>query len=1111
MTSSPIVLQFRQSSYREFTNAASPLNQNPEKRFSKQDHGGHGGGCDERPPPQAGRRADGRVQAAEEPEGRDHAALERVSSSSAQPVDRQVRIWAGQVRELSYDVEDNIDRFMVRVDLHHPWFSGFIGRCLNLLTTARARHRIAADIRGIKGRVKEVADRRDRYRVDDDVSAVRRPGGTTIDIDPHLHGMYEDSARLVAVGGPRAELCRLLVEQEGAATMDGQLKVVSIVGIGGLGKTTLANVVYQQIRGQFDCDAFVTVSLKPDLRRVLASLLRQVSKQSYSEVEAWDVVELIDKIRKILRDKRYLIIVDDIWDESAWNCIKSVLVENKCSSRVITTTRIAGVAASCSSSINGNIYKLNPLAHDDSRKLFHERIFGSEDACHVELREISEKIMRKCDGVPLAIITIASLLSHKPKNIHEWDTVNKSIGSGLEKFPNMENMRQILSISYYDLPSHLKPCFLYLSVYPEDYTILSDHLVRRWISEGLVHGSDVDTLYKVGFGYFNDLINRSLIQPQHVDSRGNVGACHVHDMVLDLITSLSIEENFVTTLDSHQPSDLSKKIHRLSIQNNQEHHTMSLSMLSLSHVRSFIIFPSATKLMPPLSRFQVLRVLDLEGCRDLVNHHIDGVGNLFHLRYLGLRDTNITKIPKGVGNLYCLQTLDLSQSGIIDLPSTIVQLRKLVCLYIETSAKLPDGIGAMKSLQVLSTVGVSNSPNFSKELGYLSDMRVLKISLSGTWDKNYEKHLLCSLCKLTKIKEISIQSSGVPTKFIVDLGWTPHNLQYFFGNIPRLPEWMNSSLSKLSTLIITLDKIQQEDLGTLGNIPFLNYLCVTVHKIKKAEERLIIGTDHANFKCLSEFHIHNDSLGIMFVEGAMPRLQTLEVTFQVREAKDEYNNFEVGLENLHSIKLVTIRMHCSGSSLVEVEEADAAMRKTSHVNPKHPRVDVITYYEDEMIEDEEKSQLDEEAFKEQEIILEKIGPWGGNTGRKRDIKVAPRYLRSMRICCGDVIDAFAFSYLDRNENLHETPLWGGVGGTIHTILLEPSEFLIEISGTFGPYGQFPSIIKSLMLVTNLRIYGPFGQLHGTPFHSRVKKNGSIVGFFGCSGEFLDAIGVYIHP
>ena len=159
-------------------------------------------------------------------------------------------------------------------------------------------------MKDIKNRAQEVADRRNRYRVDDDVSAVRRPGGTTIDIDPRLHGMYEDSARLVAVGGPRAELCRLLVEQEGAATMDGQLKVVSIVGVGGLGKTTLANVVYQQIRGQFDCDAFVMVSLKPDLRRVLGSLLRQVSKQSYSEVEAWDVVELIDKIRQVLQDKR---------------------------------------------------------------------------------------------------------------------------------------------------------------------------------------------------------------------------------------------------------------------------------------------------------------------------------------------------------------------------------------------------------------------------------------------------------------------------------------------------------------------------------------------------------------------------------------------------------------------------------------------------------------------------------------------------------------------------------------------------------------------------------------------------------------------------------------
>jgi hypothetical protein len=231
------------------------------------------------------------------------AALERVSLPSAQPVDRQVRIWAGQVRELSYDVEDSINRFMVRVNLHHPGFSGFIGRCLSVLTTALVRHRIAADIRGIRGLVKEAADRRDRYKVDDDVFAVQRPAGTTV--DPRLHGMYEDSSRLVAVGGPRTELCRLLVEQEGATrTMCQQLQVVSIVGVGGLGKTMLANVVYQQIRGQFDCDAFVTVSLRPDLRRVLGSFLRQVSKQSYSDVEAWDVVELIDKTRQVLRYKR---------------------------------------------------------------------------------------------------------------------------------------------------------------------------------------------------------------------------------------------------------------------------------------------------------------------------------------------------------------------------------------------------------------------------------------------------------------------------------------------------------------------------------------------------------------------------------------------------------------------------------------------------------------------------------------------------------------------------------------------------------------------------------------------------------------------------------------
>ena len=134
--------------------------------------------------------------------------------------------------------------------------------------------------------------------------------------------------------------------------------------------------------------------------------------------------------------------------------------------------------------------------------------------------------------------------------------MHSSIGSGTENFPSIESMRQILSISYYDLPSHLKPCLLYLSIFPEDYTILTDQLRRRWISEGFIHGNDVETLHNLGHHYFSELINRSLIQPEHINTRGMVEACRVHDMVLDLITSLSTKENFVivTWSQAHTPS-----------------------------------------------------------------------------------------------------------------------------------------------------------------------------------------------------------------------------------------------------------------------------------------------------------------------------------------------------------------------------------------------------------------------------------------------------------------------------------------------------------------------------------------------------------------------------
>lgn len=1037
------------------------------------------------------------------------AILERLSEV---PVfDKQVKIWARDVRELSYNIEDSIDTFLVHIDTHpsvkpHRLFRGFIDRSLSLLTTAKIRHRIGTNIKGIKSLVKEVAARRDRYKVDS--IAVVRP--TTTTIDPRLMGIYEDATKLVGLSGPREELAELLMEPEGMSKR--QLKVISIVGVGGLGKTTLANVMYQQHRREFECHAFVSMSLKPDIKRILSSILRQVSEQGYASIETWVVEEIINKIRQVLEDKRYFIIIDDIWDKSAWTHIKCALIENNRSSRIITTSRVVDVATYCCSEVDGTIYKLKPLSHDNSKKLFYKRFFSCEDDCRSELKEILGKILKKCDGVPLAIITIASLLASKPRNTDEWYRVHNSIGSGLDKSPSVENMRKILSISYYDLPSHLKACLLYLSIFPEDYNILRDQLIDRWISEGLIPGKDVDTLYELGEDYFNELINRSMIQPEYIDTHGRVQACRVHDMVLDLITSLSYEENFVTVLHGQQSTNLPYEIRRLSLQNSIDEHAILQETTKLSHVRSLIVFPRATNLLPPLSSFHILRVLDLAGCQDLQSHQIDGLGRLFHLRCLVLKDTNIAKLPKEIGNLGCLQILDLRHTSISELPSTVIRLRKLVRLHIDASVKLPDGIGNMVSLQALSFIGVSKSPNFVKELGNLIELRMLHIAMSGTWHKSYEKPLIDSLCNLHKIQTLYIHVYHVSTEFMTGLGWVPQHLRSFAGGqLTRLPRWIDSSLLDLCVLDMLLSILQQQDLQTLGALRFLHCLRLTVVKIEP--EKLVIGTDHAKFQCVAEFSFVNNAMGLIFVQRSMPRLENLELGFRVQETKD----FDIGLDNLSSLKHVTIRMDCGGSRVSEVEAAEAAIWNTTNLNANHLRLDVIRHFEDNMIRDEEQIQVYKERKEEveeedeEEIVVDRFGPWGGNGGAACDIKVAPQQLESLTICSGTIVDALAFSYRDRNGRRHTTRLWGGVGGSVHTIRLGASEFVMEVSGTIGPFNVFSEVITSITLVTNVCSYGPFGQPQGTPFRTPVKKNYSIVGFFGRSGTFLDAVGVYVHP
>ncbi|XP_037408295.1 disease resistance protein PIK6-NP-like [Triticum dicoccoides] len=878
-----------------------------------------------------------------------HDALCKVAEVPADQLDKGVKIWAGKVKELSYQMEDIVDAFMVRVeDGGEPAnpknrVKKILKKVKRLFKNGKDLHRISDALENVVLQAKQLGELRQRYE-----QGMRDPT-TSASIDPRMMALYKDVSELVGIEETRDELINMLTE--GDDWLKHPLKTVSIVGFGGLGKTTLAKSAYDKIKGQFDCDAFISVSQNPDKKKVFKNILYQLDKNKYAHIrgEEWEENHLIDEIIEFLNGKRYLVIIDDIWDKEVWKLIKCAFSKKSPGSRLITTTRVVSVSEACCSS-RDDIYKMKPLSDDVSRVLFYKRVFSQENGCPQELVQISEDILKKCGGIPLAIISIASLLANNNqiKTKDQWYTLLNSIGRGLTEDQSLEEMKKILLFSYYDLPSYLKPCLLYLSIFPEDHEIMRDRLIWRWISEGLVYSDRQETsLYELGNSYFNELVNRSMIQPIGIDVVGNVEGCHVHDMVLDLICSLSSEENFVTILDDTRRKIPNSEImvRRLSIQNSK----IDVETTRMEHIRSVTIFTSdVVGKVLDISSFQVLRVLDLEGCKNVSD--VGYVGNLLHLRYLGLNGTHVKDLPKEIGKLKFLLTLDLRGSKIEVLPSSVVQLRRLMCLYVDYDMKLPSGIGNLTSLEVLDELGLSDVDlDFVKELGHLTKLRVLELDCNG-FDESLGRALEESISNIRKLDSLDplyvflglincLSEDWVPPPQLRRLAF-PSTQSWF----KTLPSWINpSSLPLLSYLDITLFEVRSEVIQLLGTLPALVYLQIWNYSIMSEEAHAmvapVLSSGAALFPCATECRFCSiGAMPSMFPRGAAPRLKRLVFTFAAKWISRE--NIDLGMRHLPSLQQVSVDFIEGGASRQEVDEAKAALRAAAEDHPNRPALDI---------------------------------------------------------------------------------------------------------------------------------------------------------------------------
>ncbi|KAM0858969.1 hypothetical protein ACQ4PT_047500 [Festuca glaucescens] len=868
--------------------------------------------------------------------------------------------WKCNVRELTYDIEDCIDRFMDRLGKGDAR-PGFVRKTVRRLKNLWERHGIATKIKDLKARVIEESQRRDRYKLDNYNPA--RP----VEIDPRLPALYEEAKGLVAIDGPTKQVITWLME------LKLEPKVVAIVGGGGLGKTTLAMEVYRKIGEDFQCRASVSVSRRLDLEKLLKDILSQIDEDEFSkcQLEGWEKEKLIRQMSTILKGKRYFIVIDDIWKEQDWKFIKAAFPHNHNGSRIVATTRITKIANSCCSNPGDQIYQMAPLNDVDSRKLFFKRIFHSDNSCPPHLEKVSARILKKCGGLPLAIITIASLLANKPQDIDKWERVQDCIGIDFshENDDSIKGMRDILLLSFWDLPHHLKTCLLYFCIYPEDHRIPCEELRWKWIAEGFI-ATQWGYLDQEAENYFNELVNRSLIQLIDVDYNGSVQYCQVHDMVLDIIKSLSDEENFATVLSGRRYNSLPSRIRRLSVQSSGREHKEAIHTIIKSkiHVRSLNVFGEMEKI-PPLVDFHSLRVLDLGHANWwLGNKDIKNIGSLPQLRYLRLHSARITELPEEIGKLQHLETLDLREcNSIRTLPLTIVQLQKLARLFISRRLVLPaDIFGSMQALEEVSDIGdVDNALKFAKDLRCLRRLRKLSIfhdtTLGKATDGGHEKSclelLVSSLSELGKYKLQYLHITGdIGVHLFRDPCCTFSHLQdlELTTVITEVPKGM-ASLTSIVTLDIKVRIFDEEGLYRLMGMPSLVHLQLKLSTPSRVGRKPTVGSN--GFKLLKVFHYKTQDIegtGIAFAPGAMPLLRRLHIHWTAKDVMSgHYDSIDLGIEHLSSLAHLQVETDCDAATLGEVEAVEGSVEKAVALHPnRHTlQVHIRREYEYYMYED----------------------------------------------------------------------------------------------------------------------------------------------------------------
>ena len=781
-----------------------------------------------------------------------------------------------QLVETSFCMEDIVDEYMIHEEKQlgdDPGCAALPCKAIDFVKTTASRLQFAymnqdviSEFRGIKERNKT-----------EDCSQIQSSGGNqNITFDNlRMAPLFLKEAEVVGFDSPRDTLERWL--KEGRE----KLTVVSVVGMGGSGKTTLAKKVFDKVQTHFTRHVWITVSQSYTIEGLLLKFLEAEKGKdpSQSVYSTMDKASLIHEVRNHLSCNSYVVVFDDVWNENFWEEMKFALVDVENGSRIIITTRHREVAESCRTSSLVQVHELQPLTDDKSFELFCKTAFGSEldGHCPNNLKGISTEIVKKCEGLPLAIVATGGLLSRKSRDAREWQRFSENLSSELGKHPKLTPVTKILGLSYYDLPYHLKPCFLYFGIYPEDYEVECGRLILQWVAEGFVKSDEAaQTLEEVAEKYLNELIQRSLVQVSSFTWSGKIKRCRVHDVVREMIREKNQDLSFCHSASERGNLSKSGMIRHLTIASGSNNLTGSVES---SNIRSLHVFgdeelsESLVKSMP--TKYRLLRVLQFEGAPmyDYVPP-IESLGDLSFLRYLSFRCSNIVHLPKLIGELHNLETLDLRQTYECMMPREIYKLKKLRHLNGYYGFKMDSGIGDLTSLQTLRGVDISyNTEEVVKGLEKLTQLRVLGLREVEPRFKSF----LCSLInKMQHLEKLYITTTSYRTKMDLHFDVLAPVLQKvrLMGRLKKFPNWV-AKLQNLVTLSLSFTQLTHDPLPLLKDLPNLTHLSILLH----AYISEVLQFPNRGFPNLKQILLADlfPLKSIVIEDGALPSLEKLKL------------------------------------------------------------------------------------------------------------------------------------------------------------------------------------------------------------------------------------------